>query len=45
MEGGRASDSNREDLEIVEAEEEVDLEEIQRFKLCLAGRLWTESYL
>lgn len=31
------------DLEIVEVEEEVDLDEIQRFNLCLAGRLWTDS--
>lgn len=30
-------------LEVIEAEEEVDLDEIQIFKLCLVGKLWTDS--
>lgn len=43
MAGGGISAAIRENLEVVEAEDEVDLEEIQRFSLCLAGRLWTDS--
>lgn len=36
-------DMIRNDLEVVEAEDEVNLEEIHRTSLCLAGRLWTDS--
>lgn len=43
MDGGTNLYRIEEGMEVIEAEEEVDLVEIQRFKLCLAGKLWTES--
>lgn len=43
MDGRTKVPRMEEDMDVVEAEDELDLEEIRRFNLCLIGKLWTDS--
>lgn len=43
MEGHSKKAEEEDDIVAIEAEDELDVDEIRRFRLCLFGRLWFDT--